>query len=354
MVQAIDRLRLIHSEREKTVVILCNIPLDLPVDELVTWRELVGDGRLVKTLEICEQNGWGALPLAPAELAGPLNWLTIPGYSTSHALPQAAIESPRPEAPRAAMPILGFFFCRHLVRAGAMAAHLPGLLQTTGASATLAIGAAALVGPTQVAARIVEFGLLRSFHPLYSARIASMLHPIGAAILILFGAPGIVAFALLHGAGNGMITIAKGNLPLALFGPREYGLRSGTLSVAARILQSAAPFLFGLLLDRVGIAVIGLSAGLCLSAFGSLLMLRASSARADPSLVRGSARRVDHAGTVNQAPTRPLAGSVGPDHPQPGHRRLEAADISRVAITLPVVSRRGGMHVIAVIGQRIA
>ena len=65
MVQAIDRLRLIHSEREKTVVILCNIPLDLPVDELVTWRELVGDGRLVKTLEICEQNGWGALPLAP-------------------------------------------------------------------------------------------------------------------------------------------------------------------------------------------------------------------------------------------------------------------------------------------------
>jgi len=88
MVQAIDRLRLIHSEREKTVVILCNIPLDLPVDELVTWRELVGDGRLVKTLEICEQNGWGALPLAPAELAGPLNWLTIPGYSTSHAVHQ--------------------------------------------------------------------------------------------------------------------------------------------------------------------------------------------------------------------------------------------------------------------------
>jgi hypothetical protein len=46
MVQAIDRLRLIHSEREKTVIILCNIPLDIPVDELVTWRELAGDGRL--------------------------------------------------------------------------------------------------------------------------------------------------------------------------------------------------------------------------------------------------------------------------------------------------------------------
>jgi hypothetical protein len=38
MLQAIDRLRLIHSPRKKTVVILCNIPLDLPVDELVTWK----------------------------------------------------------------------------------------------------------------------------------------------------------------------------------------------------------------------------------------------------------------------------------------------------------------------------
>jgi len=45
MLQAIDRLRLIHSPRKKTVVILCNIPLDIPVDELVTWRQLARDGR---------------------------------------------------------------------------------------------------------------------------------------------------------------------------------------------------------------------------------------------------------------------------------------------------------------------
>ena len=68
MLQAIDRLRLIHSPRKKTVVILCNIPLDLPVDELVTWRELVGDGRLAQALEACEENGWEALPLAAKEL----------------------------------------------------------------------------------------------------------------------------------------------------------------------------------------------------------------------------------------------------------------------------------------------
>jgi hypothetical protein len=62
MVQAIDRLRLIHSPRKKIVVILCNIPLGIPVDELVTWRELVGDGRLAQALEACEKNGWEALP----------------------------------------------------------------------------------------------------------------------------------------------------------------------------------------------------------------------------------------------------------------------------------------------------
>ena len=88
-----------------------------------------------------------------------------------------------------------------------------------------------------------------------------------------------------------MITIAKGTLPLALFGPTGYGLRSGLLSAPARMLQSAAPFLFGLLLDRVGIGTIGLSAGLCLAAFGSLFLLRPRRAIATHlSLVRGSRR----------------------------------------------------------------
>ena len=115
------------------------------------------------------------------------------------------------------------------------------------------------------------------------------LHPIGAAFLVAFGAPGIIAFALLHGAGNGMITIAKGTVPLALFGPREYGLRSGLLSAPARMLQAAAAFLFGLLLDRVGLGAVGLSAGLCLAAFASLFPLRPRAAVAThPSPVRGS------------------------------------------------------------------
>jgi MFS family permease len=204
-------------------------------------------------------------------LAAPLNWLMIPRHQRATALTPTTAHSPTSDPPRAAMPILAFFFAATWFVQGAMAAHLPRLLQAAGASSTAAIAAAALVGPAQVGARIVEFSLLRSVHPIISARLASLLHPIGAMILVVLGAPGIAAFALLHGAGNGMITIAKGTLPLALFGPQGYGRRSGVLSAPARVLQSAAPFLFGLLLDRVGIGAIGL---LCFTALGSLFLLR--------------------------------------------------------------------------------
>jgi MFS family permease len=221
-------------------------------------------------------------------LAAPLNLLSIPRHGTPAALPLAATELPAAEPPRAAMPILAFFFAATWFVQGAMAAHLPGLPQAAGASSTAAIAAAALVGPAQVGARLVEFGLFRSFHPISSARVASVLHPIGAAFVVLLGVPGIVAFALLHGAGNGMITIVKGTLPLALFGPEGYGRRSGLLSAPARTLQSTAPFLFGLLLDRIGIGALGLSAGLCLAAFGSLFLLRPRDAvAARPSPARG-------------------------------------------------------------------
>jgi MFS family permease len=215
---------------------------------------------------------WAALNLL---VAMPLNWLLIPAAPP---LPQAAPDRRAtpvdPEPPRGAMPILAFYFAATAFVTGAMAAQLPRLLVSAGAGQTAAIAAGALVGPAQVAARLVEFGLLRRLHPVWSARLAALLHPLGAAILGLFGPAGVALFALLHGGGNGMITIAKGTLPLAIFGPSGYGLRNGILSVPARIALSAAPFLFGLLLDRVGAAAVLLSAGLSLAAFASLLLLR--------------------------------------------------------------------------------
>lgn len=170
--------------------------------------------------------------------------------------------------------LLSFVFAVTWFTSTAMAAHLPRVLQAAGATLAVAVFVGALIGPAQVAARLLEFGLLRRVNPLISSRIASTLHPVGAALLWVFGAPAAAWFGVLHGAGNGIMTIAKGTLPLALFGERGYGRRQGVLSVPARIAQAAAPWLFGLALDRWGAAAIGLTAGLGVLSLLALLALR--------------------------------------------------------------------------------
>lgn len=156
-----------------------------------------------------------------------------------------------------------------------MAAHLPGLLQAMGAAPDAAIAAAALVGPAQVGARLIEFGILRRLPPMASARLATALHPVGAVILAALGPIGAIPFVLLHGGGNGLLTIARGTLPLALFGPQGYGQRAGLLAAPARILQGAAPLLFSVVLDRGGpLGMLALSGGLMAVSFAALALLR--------------------------------------------------------------------------------
>ncbi len=155
----------------------------------------------------------------------------------------------------------------------AMAAHLPRLLQDSGLALASAVAIAALVGPAQVIARLMEFGLLRRVHPLLSAKVATLLHPIGAACLMFLGAPAAVLFTLLHGAGNGILTIAKGTLPLVIFGPQGYGLRQGLLMVPARIAQAASPFVFGFLIQKWGALSLWISSLLGLLAFACVLWL---------------------------------------------------------------------------------
>jgi hypothetical protein len=117
------------------------------------------------------------------------------------------------------MLLLAFVFAAVWFVTGSMAAHLPRLLESAGATPLQAIAAAAMVGPAQVAARLVEFFILRRSHPLVSARIAALLHPIGAVVFALIGPPAAAAFAIFYGAGNGLLTIARGTVPLAVFGP---------------------------------------------------------------------------------------------------------------------------------------
>jgi predicted MFS family arabinose efflux permease len=182
--------------------------------------------------------------------------------------------------PRKEMILLAYVFAASWFVTGAMAAHLPTLLERMGATTVQAIAAAPLIGPAQVAARLAEFLIMRHIHPLVSARLAASMHPIGAAILAILGSPAATIFALLHGAGNGLLTIARGTVPLALFGPEGYGARTALLGAPARAAQPAAPLLFGVLLDVMGPEVLAVSGGLCLSALAALLVLTATSAPA--------------------------------------------------------------------------
>jgi MFS family permease len=211
-----------------------------------------------------------ALPRAPAMPAAdpPQPVATGPAAANATAPPASA-------TPGYVAPLLALVFAATWFVSTAMAAHLPRLLQAGGATLAVAVGIAALVGPAQVAGRLLEFSVLRKVHPLLSARLATLGHPVGAAALLLAGAPAAVLFALLHGAGNGILTIAKGTLPLVLFGPQAYGARQGWLMMPARVAQALAPFVFGWALDAWGVAAFGLSAMLGLLAFGALMLMPA-------------------------------------------------------------------------------
>jgi MFS family permease len=178
--------------------------------------------------------------------------------------------------PRKEMLLLAFVFAAVWFVTGAMASQLPTLLERAGATPLQAVAAASLVGPAQVVARLAEFVIMRRIHPLISARIAALLHPIGAVVFAIVGPPAAVAFTVFYGAGNGLLTIARGTVPLAVFGPYAYGERTGLLGAPARASQAFAPLLFGLLLDRMGIWVIAVSSALSLAAFVALFGLRAS------------------------------------------------------------------------------
>jgi MFS family permease len=178
--------------------------------------------------------------------------------------------------PRREMLLLAFVFAAVWFVTGAMASQLPTLLERAGATPLQAVAAASLVGPAQVVARLAEFVIMRRIHPLISARIAALLHPIGAVVFAIVGPPAAVAFTVFYGAGNGLLTIARGTVPLAVFGPYAYGERTGLLGAPARASQAFAPLLFGLLLDRMGIWVIAVSSALSLAAFVALFGLRAS------------------------------------------------------------------------------
>jgi MFS family permease len=213
-----------------------------------------------------------AWALAHIVIGLPLNFFMLPAVKGAKA---AVAASTKPHIPiDRTMILLAFTFAAAWTVTGAMAAHLPRILEAAGATALQAVAAGALIGPAQVAARVVEASLLTRYHPLFSTKLACVTHPIGAVIVLLGGGAAASVFAIFHGAGNGVLTIARGTLPLAIFGPQNYGFRLGIIGAPARMAQAAAPLLFGLLIDTMGSRILIVSSALSLSALLALSLLR--------------------------------------------------------------------------------
>jgi hypothetical protein len=216
--------------------------------------------------------GWAAAHLL---IGIPLN-MTLPKPTNRQA---AKVPAMKPHIPMdRKMWLLAFAFAAGWTISTAMAAQLPRLLEACGATGEQAVLAGMLIGPAQVAARLAEAGLLKRFHPLVSARLSAAFHPLGAAFLLANTAM-IPVFTLLHGAGNGILTIARGTVPLAIYGPENYGYRLGILGAPSRIAQAAAPLLFGILIETLGSRALYVSSGLGLAALTAFCLAGPSRAR---------------------------------------------------------------------------
>jgi predicted MFS family arabinose efflux permease len=223
--------------------------------ELIGWRETC--------------YAWA---LAHILIGLPLN-LSLPRSSDRVVASETPTSKPHIPIDRT-MVLLSFAFAAAWTVTSAMAAHLPRILETFGSTPAQAVFAGMMIGPAQVGARLLEAGLLSRFHPLISTRLACVTHPIGACVIGLFGGGAAAAFALLHGAGNGILTIARGTLPLAIFGPENYAYRLGLIGAPSRICQALAPLAFGLLIEPMGRGVVAISSLLSLSALAALMLLR--------------------------------------------------------------------------------
>ena len=161
-----------------------------------------------------------------------------------------------------------------------LSVHLLTVLQAKGLALAAAVGLGALVGPSQVAARTVEIAIARRHHPIWTHVVSTVFVVAGLAALSV-GAP-IIALALaLYGAGIGLESIARGTLPLAIFGPERYPVVMGRIAMPSLIAQAAAPSIGAALLalggtDAAMAVIVATAAVNVLLAAGLFLMLRPS------------------------------------------------------------------------------
>lgn len=190
-----------------------------------------------------------------AFVAAPLHAFVLP---RSRAAAEPVVED-KTIPPKVVLPSNGWAFT--LVATGfaiyafvpsGLAAHMLAMFGRAGIDASAAVLIGALFGPSQVAARLCEFVFAGNRHPLAVARFALALMVSSLALAALFGFSVLVAaaFAVMFGAANGLMTIARGAVPLALFGAAGYGRLLGRIAKPFQIMQAVAPVILAFVIER--------------------------------------------------------------------------------------------------------
>ncbi len=132
-----------------------------------------------------------------------------------------------------------------------LSVHLLTILQAREIALAAAVALGAIVGPSQVGARAIEMLISRFHHPIWTKFASTVFVAIGVGLLWI-GFPVIAAALIFYGAGIGIESIARGTLPLAIFGEDRYASIMGRIAMPSLIMQAASPSLGALLIDSFG------------------------------------------------------------------------------------------------------
>ncbi len=229
--------------------------------------------------------GWKGAYLVYAGLlvaiCAPLHAFALPrARASSETRPDGTSRDKRdPVLPPEGLPFLlvAAAFASYAFVPSALAAHLLAIFGRSGIDPGTAVTIGALFGPAQVLARVCELSFGGSIHPLGVARGALGLL-IGAFVLLAaagFSVPAATAFTVMFGAANGLLTIARGAVPLALFGAGGYGRLIGRIAGPSLIMQAIAPFVLASVAEHASDSfALGVTAAFAAIAFACFVAIR--------------------------------------------------------------------------------
>jgi len=233
---------------------------------------------------LIDKVGWRGTYLVYAALlvglAAPLHAFALPrehaGATVRGATSDRAAKIPAP-AHGLTFLLVATGFAAYAFVPSALSAQLLAIFQRFGLSAATVVAIGMLFGPSQVVARICELSFARRLDPIWTARFAVGLLVSAFVLLAVlpFSATVAAMFAVVFGIANGLLTIARGTVPLALFGASGYGRLMGRIGGPYLVVQALAPVVLTYVADRVSDAAgLGLVAAFALVALSCFVLIR--------------------------------------------------------------------------------